>query len=66
MNVVFELSTPDEDLTKKFVAESEKQELLGLKGHRIAGGFRASIYNALPLEGVVRLVEFMKKFEASN
>jgi len=64
MNVTFRL--PSEELEKKFIAESTENDLIGLKGHRSVGGCRASIYNAMPYEGVESLVEFMKKFKASN
>ena len=64
MNVPF--ITPNEELDAKFVAEASKQGLVSLKGHRLAGGMRASIYNAMPIEGVKALVEFMKKFEMEN
>ena len=60
MNVVFRL--PSEDLEKEFIAETQKMEMLGLKGHRDVGGCRASIYNALPLEGVQVLANFMQDF----
>ncbi len=61
MNVVFHLK--NKDLEKKFTEESEKNGLYGLPGHRDAGGFRASIYNAMPIEGVHELIHFMKNFE---
>ena len=64
MNAPFVTGNPD--LDKKFVAESTKAGFLNLKGHRTVGGMRASIYNAMPREGVVRLVEFMQKFEKEN
>ncbi len=64
MNVTFRL--PSEDLEKKFIAEAEKAGLAGLKGHRSVGGCRASIYNAMPVEGVRTLVDFMKSFEKEN
>ncbi|MEM5947083.1 3-phosphoserine/phosphohydroxythreonine transaminase [Spirochaetia bacterium 38H-sp] len=64
MNVVFFL--PTEELTKKFLDEAAKNGLVNLKGHRDIGGLRASIYNAMPVEGVKKLVEFMKKFEKEN
>lgn len=64
MNVPF--VTGDADLDAKFVKESTAAGLVNLKGHRTVGGMRASIYNAMPYEGVVTLVEFMKKFEAEN
>lgn len=61
MNVTF--VTGDKDLDAKFVKESEAAGFVNLKGHRSVGGMRASIYNAMPEEGVAKLVEFMKKFE---
>lgn len=61
MNVCFR--APTEELENAFCAEAEKKGLVGLKGHRSAGGMRASIYNACPLSSVVALVEFMKAFE---
>lgn len=64
MNVPF--VTPDENLNAKFIAEATKQGLCELKGHRSVGGMRASIYNAMPVEGVKKLVEFMKDFEKNN
>ena len=64
MNVPF--ITPNEELDAKFVAEASKNGLVSLKGHRLAGGMRASIYNAMPIEGVKALIEFMKKFELEN
>jgi phosphoserine aminotransferase len=64
MNVVFHLK--EKSLEKKFEQESESAGLIGLKGHRDAGGFRASIYNAMPLEGVQALVQFLKEFEKKN
>jgi len=64
MNVSFNLPTPE--LEAKFIAEAAKIGLNGLKGHRSIGGCRASIYNAFPREGVVRLVEFMEEFEKKN
>jgi len=64
MNVTF--VTGDADLDKKFASEAAKAGLKNLKGHRSVGGMRASIYNAMPYEGVVALVEFMKKFAAEN
>ena len=60
MNVTFRL--PDEDLEKKFVAEALEKNLSGVKGHRSVGGMRASIYNAMPIEGVEALAEFMNNF----
>ena len=64
MNVPF--VTGDADLDAKFVKESTEAGFVNLKGHRSVGGMRASIYNAMPYEGVEKLVEFMKKFEAEN
>ncbi len=64
MNVTFRL--PSEELEKQFVAESTKAGLDGLKGHRSAGGIRASIYNAFPKAGVEALVQFMREFERTN
>lgn len=64
MNVPF--VTGDGDLDAKFVAEAKKAGLVSLKGHRLVGGMRASIYNAMPVEGVKALIEFMKKFETEN
>lgn len=64
MNATFRL--PSEDLEKKFVSEAAKQKLDGLAGHRSVGGIRASIYNAMPREGVAALVSFMKDFRAKN
>ena len=64
MNVPF--VTPDPDTDAKFIAEATKDGLVSLKGHRLAGGMRASIYNAMPVEGVKKLIEFMKKFELEN
>ena len=64
MNVPF--VTGDKDLDAKFVKEAEEAGFVNLKGHRTVGGMRASIYNAMPKEGVEKLVEFMKKFEEEN
>ena len=64
MNVPF--VTGDADLDAKFVAEAKAAGFENLKGHRTVGGMRASIYNAMPIEGVEALVEFMKKFEKEN
>ncbi|WP_163336718.1 3-phosphoserine/phosphohydroxythreonine transaminase [Desulfopila sp. IMCC35008] len=64
MNVSFNL--PTAELEQKFIAEAAAIGLSGLKGHRSIGGCRASIYNAFPREGVVKLVAFMKEFEAAN
>ena len=64
MNVPF--VTGDKDLDAKFIKEAKLAGLENIKGHRTVGGMRASIYNAMPIEGVKALVEFMKKFEAEN
>ena len=64
MNVPF--VTGSEELDAKFVKEAKEAGFENLKGHRSVGGMRASIYNAMPIEGVEKLVEFMKKFEAEN
>ena len=64
MNVPF--VTGDKDLDAKFVEEAQKAGLENLKGHRTVGGMRASIYNAMPCEGVQALVEFMAEFEKEN
>ena len=64
MNVPF--VTDSEELNAKFIKEAEAEGFVNLKGHRTVGGMRASIYNAMPIEGVEKLVEFMKKFEEEN
>lgn len=64
MNVTFRL--PSAELENLFVKEAEKNNLDGLKGHRSVGGIRASIYNAFPIEGVEKLIEFMKDFAQRN
>ena len=64
MNVPF--VTGDKELDAKFEKEAEAAGFVNLKGHRTVGGMRASIYNAMPIEGVEKLVEFMKKFEKEN
>ena len=64
MNVPF--ITGDTELDAKFVKAAEAAGFVNLKGHRTVGGMRASIYNAMPIEGVAALVEFMKKFEKEN
>ncbi len=64
MNVVF--TSPSKELDAKFASESAAAGMSNLKGHRSVGGMRASIYNAMSLEGVETLIEFMKKFEAEN
>jgi phosphoserine aminotransferase len=57
---------PREDLDAPFLKGAEAAGLLALKGHRLVGGMRASIYNAMPLEGVQALVEYMRAFAARN
>lgn len=64
MNIPFR--TTSEALDEKFIVEADKQNLKTLAGHRSIGGMRASIYNAMPIEGVKQLVEFMKNFESEN
>ena len=64
MNVPF--ITGDAELDAKFVAESKAAGFENLKGHRTVGGMRASIYNAMPKQGVLDLVDFMDKFEKEN
>ena len=64
MNVPF--VTGNDELDAKFIKEATEAGFVNLKGHRTVGGMRASIYNAMPIQGVEKLVEFMKKFEAEN
>jgi phosphoserine aminotransferase len=64
MNVPF--ISPSEELDNKFVSEAAKEGLISLKGHRLVGGMRASIYNAMPVDGIKKLIEFMGKFEKEN
>lgn len=64
MNIPFRL--PTEELEETFAKESKKNDLIGLKGHRSVGGMRASIYNAMTLEGAQELVKFMKEFQKKN
>ena len=64
MNVCF--VTGDKDLDKKFCDEAAKNGIANIKGHRAVGGMRASIYNAMPIEGVEALIEFMRRFESEN
>lgn len=64
MNVPF--VTGDKDMDAKFIAEATAAGFVNLKGHRTVGGMRASIYNAMPIEGVQKLVDFMEKFEKEN
>lgn len=64
MNIPFVIG--DEPLEEKFIKEATKEGLISLKGHRTVGGMRASLYNAMPIEGVNKLVAFMKDFESKN
>ena len=64
MNVRF--GVHDAALDPVFVAEAETAGLIALKGHRLVGGIRASIYNAMPIEGVKALIKYMKQFELEN
>ena len=64
MNVTF--TSPSPELDKAFCAEAAQNGLVNLKGHRSVGGMRASIYNAMPMEGVKKLVDVMKAFEKEN
>ena len=64
MNIPF--VTGDEELDKKFVKAAEEAGFVNLKGHRTVGGMRASIYNAMPVEGVEKLIDFMQRFEKNN
>lgn len=64
MNVPF--TTPSEELDALFIKEASKEGLVALSGHRLVGGMRASIYNAMPVEGVKALIAFMKEFELRN
>jgi phosphoserine aminotransferase len=70
MNVTFGFSVPGpdrrNDMEKRFVKEAAAQGLVNLGGHRLVGGMRASIYNAMPIEGVKALIQFMEKFEKSE
>ncbi len=64
MNIPFRLAT--EELEKKFIAEAQERNMIGLKGHRSVGGIRASVYNSLPIEAAQTLAEFMIEFEKKN
>lgn len=66
MNVVFRIEPDRKELEATFVSDAEKEGLHGLKGHRSVGGLRASLYNAMELSSVQKLVHFMKEFEAKN
>ena len=64
MNVPF--VTPSKEMDEKFVKEAKAEGLVTLKGHRLVGGMRASIYNAMPVEGVKHLIAYMQKFAAEH
>ncbi len=64
MNIPF--TTPSEKLNEQFLQKAKEMGLVTLKGHRSVGGMRASIYNAMPIEGVKKLVAYMKTFELEN
>ena len=64
MNVTF--TSPNPELDKKFYTEAAQAGLVNLKGHRLVGGMGASIYNAMPVQGVEQLVDFMEKFRKEN
>lgn len=65
MNIPFRVKC-DEALETKFLKEAEAAGFIELKGHRSVGGCRASLYNAMPMEGVIALTDFMKKFREAN
>lgn len=65
MNLPFRVSNNDK-LEEKFVKEAYYHGLVELKGHKVLGGCRASMYNAMPIEGVEKLIQFMKKFRGEN
>jgi phosphoserine aminotransferase len=64
MNITYRL--PSEVLEEQFTSEAKKQDLIGLKGHRSVGGIRATMYNAMPIEGAESLSKFMKEFQQKN
>merc|ERR1739845_280893 len=66
VNVPFVIKNDDAVLTKKFLAGAAEEGCVALAGHRSVGGLRASLYNAMPLEGVAKLCKFMKKFQDDN
>jgi phosphoserine aminotransferase len=66
MNVVFRIAGGDEAVEKKFASEATAAGLIGLAGHRSVGGMRASIYNAVTLEAVEGLTQFMREFQKKN
>lgn len=64
MNIPF--TTPSEELNNQFLQKSKERGFVTLKGHRSVGGMRASVYNAMPTQGVQELVDYMKEFELEN
>lgn len=64
MNAAFR--TKSDAVDAEFIKQAEKQGIVSIKGHRAIGGMRASLYNAMPIEGVQRLVDFMREFENSG
>jgi phosphoserine aminotransferase len=64
MNICFVMNDEYKDLEQDFLAFAQQKGMVGIKGHRDVGGFRASCYNAMPLEGVKALVEVMKEYES--
>lgn len=66
MNVPFLIKNDDDQLQKKFLQEAKTEGLTNLAGHRSVGGLRASIYNGMPVEGVEKLVDFMRQFQERN
>ena len=63
---MFTFTSPNPELDKKFCTEAAQAGLVNLKAHRLVGGMRASIYNAMPVQGVEQLVDFMEKFRKEN
>merc|ERR1739845_2865 len=66
VNVPFVIKDDDAALTKKFLAGAAEEGCVALAGHRSVGGLRASLYNAMPIEGVAKLCKFMKQFQADK
>ena len=66
MNICFVMEEGYEDLAPQFMEFAKSKGMVGIKGHRLVGGFRASCYNALPIESVQALVACMEEFEAAN
>jgi phosphoserine aminotransferase len=66
MNVTFVMAPGYEHLEKALQAMAKERNILGIEGHRSVGGFRASIYNAMPIESVKVLIQTMQEFEAQN